>query len=169
MRTERSGRAISLQSFLKHDLVRSRIESVPFWGGNGTAAPTKARLSAAIKRENETMPSTQNGTVRFAGQRPALRVVGEAAAPPRRQRNSERRPREYLTPAEVEILMVTARKRGRYGHWDATIILIAYRHGSRVGEPCALTWDQEDFGLALLHVTRLKRGIPRSTRSAARS
>ena len=46
------------------------------------------------------MPST----VRIAIQRPALRAVGEAVAPPRRQRNSERRPREYLTPAEVEKL-----------------------------------------------------------------
>ena len=62
------------------------------------------------------MPSTQNGTVRIAAHRPALRIVSEAVAPPRRQRNSERRPREYLTPAAVEMLMVTARKRGRYGH-----------------------------------------------------
>ena len=85
------------------------------------------------------MPSTQNGTVRIAVERPALRVVGEAAAPPRRQRNSERRPREYLTPVEVERLIATARQRGRYGHRDATMILIAFRHGLRVGELCALT------------------------------
>jgi len=81
-----------------------------------------------------------------------LRVVGGQAGPPRRQRNGERRPREYLTPAEVEILQVSARKRGRYGHRDATMILIAYRHGLRVGELCALTWDQVDFGQGLLHV-----------------
>jgi hypothetical protein len=31
-----------------------------------------------------------------------LRVVGEPPRPPRRQRNIDRRPREYLTPAEVE-------------------------------------------------------------------
>jgi hypothetical protein len=55
-----------------------------------------------------------------------LRVVGE---PPRRRRNIDRRPREYLTPAEVETLMATARKQGRYGHRDATMILIAWRHG----------------------------------------
>ena len=106
------------------------------------------------------MPSTQNGTVRIAIQQPALRVVGDAVAPPRRQRNSERRPREYLTPAEVEMLMVTARKRGRYGHRDATIILIAFRHGLRVGELCALTWDQVDFRQGFLHVTGLKNGVP---------
>jgi len=72
----------------------------------------------------------------------------------------ERRPREYLTPAEVEALIGAARKRGRYGHRDATMILIAYRHGLRVGELCALTWDQVDFGQGLLHVTRLKHGVP---------
>jgi integrase len=106
------------------------------------------------------MPSTQNGTVRIAIQRPALRVVGEAVAPPRRQRNSERRPREYLTPAEVEMLIAAARQRGRYSHRDATMILIAFRHGLRVGELCALTWDQVDFRQELLHVTRLKHGVP---------
>src|SRR6516162_11475622 len=63
---ERVTTSESLQSFLKHDLVCSRKRSVPFWVGNGTVAPTKARLSAANKRENETMPTTQNGTVRIA-------------------------------------------------------------------------------------------------------
>lgn len=110
------------------------------------------------------MPSTKNGTVGFARQRPAtkqpaLRVVGEPVTPPRRQRNAERRPREYLTPAEVETLIGTAKKRGRYGHRDATMILITYRHGLRVGELCTLTWDQVDFGQGLLHVTRLKHGV----------
>jgi integrase len=86
-----------------------------------------------------------NGTVR-------LRVVGE---PPRRQRNIDRRPREYLTPAEVELLMTTARKRGRYGRRDATMILIAWRHGLRVKELCNLEWSQVDFKHGLLHVARL--------------
>jgi type 1 fimbriae regulatory protein FimB/type 1 fimbriae regulatory protein FimE len=85
-----------------------------------------------------------------------LRVVGD---PPRRRRNIDRRPREYLTPAEVETLMVTARKRGRYGHRDATMILIAYRHGLRVSELCRLEWSQVDFESGLLHVARLKGSI----------
>jgi len=80
--------------------------------------------------------------------------------PPRRLRNAERRPREYLTPAEIETLITTAKKRGRYGHRDATMILISYRHGLRVGELCTLTWDQVDFGQGLLHVTRLKHSVP---------
>jgi type 1 fimbriae regulatory protein FimB/type 1 fimbriae regulatory protein FimE len=65
---------------------------------------------------------------------------------------TERRPREYLTPAEVETLIVTARKRGRYCHRDATMILLAYRHGLCVSELVGLSWDQVDFTAGLLHV-----------------
>ena len=49
--------------------------------------------------------------------------------------------RRYLTEREVERLMDCARKHGRYGHRDATMILVAYRHGLRAtyclaGAPC---------------------------------
>src|SRR5215471_1929413 len=46
------------------------------------------------------------------------------------------RTREYLTVAEA--LMATARKSSRHGHRDATMILIAYRHGLRASELCDL-------------------------------
>src|SRR5215469_15234617 len=107
------------------------------------------------------MPNAVNGSVRKSEAKPvapALRVVGEPAAPPRRRRNSEVRPREYLTPAEIDTLRQAARERGRYGHRDATMILIAYRHGLRVSELVALRWDQVQFGQALLHVNRVKNG-----------
>src|SRR6516164_2091038 len=39
--------------------------------------------------------------------------------------------RRYLTEREIERLMDCARKHGRYGHRDATMILVAYRHGLR--------------------------------------
>jgi type 1 fimbriae regulatory protein FimB/type 1 fimbriae regulatory protein FimE len=68
--------------------------------------------------------------------------------------------REYLTPAEVEILRETAKKRGRHGHRDATLILVTYRHGLRVSELCALTWDQIDFAEGNMHIARAKRGKP---------
>src|SRR6516165_5129656 len=42
--------------------------------------------------------------------------------------------RRYLTEREVERLMDCARKYGRYGHRDATMILVAYRHGLRALE-----------------------------------
>ena len=47
---------------------------------------------------------------------------------PRRRRNGDLRTREYLTEAEVERLMKAATG-NRHGHRDATMILVAYRHG----------------------------------------
>ena len=89
------------------------------------------------------MPTTENGTV-----------------PPRRKAYAELRPREYLTEKEVEHLMAVAKKRGRYGHRDATMILLSYRHGLRVAELCALRREQMDLEQGLLHVRRLKNGVP---------
>ena len=52
---------------------------------------------------------------------------------PRRPPNKDLRTREHLTEAEVERLIRTAGK-NRWGHRDATMILVAYRHGLRVSE-----------------------------------
>src|SRR5205823_2427072 len=78
--------------------------------------------------------------------------------PPRRRKNAALRPREYLTETEIDQLMRAARKRGRWGHRDSTMILIAFRHGLRVSELVSLRWDQIDLTTAHLHVSRLKRG-----------
>jgi integrase len=79
---------------------------------------------------------------------------------PRRQANAQLRTREYLMPAEVE-KMVKAAKDGRWGHRDATLILVAYRHGLRAKEICDLEWSQVEFGRsAALHVRRVKNGKP---------
>jgi integrase len=68
--------------------------------------------------------------------------------------------REYLTPTEVEKLIKAARA-SRYGHRDATLILIAYRHGLRAVEICDLEWSQVELGRsASLHVRRVKNGKP---------
>jgi len=80
--------------------------------------------------------------------------------PPRKMRNSELRSREYLTEYEVERLMTAARNTGRHGHRDATLILLAYRHGLRVSELVALRWDQVDLSVGTIHINRLKNGIP---------
>jgi type 1 fimbriae regulatory protein FimB/type 1 fimbriae regulatory protein FimE len=76
--------------------------------------------------------------------------------PPRRLLNAKRRSREYLTVKEVGKLVEDARSRGRYGHRDATMILVAHRHGLRASELCALRWDQVDLERGLVHVRRLK-------------
>jgi integrase len=60
--------------------------------------------------------------------------------------NSSVRTREYLTEAEIERLMAAARKGSRYGHRDATMILVGYRHGLRASELCDLQWSQVEYG-----------------------
>ena len=92
-----------------------------------------------------------------------LRLVeprNENRSVPVRPANAELRSREYLTEAEVEKLMKQARQ-GRYGHRDATLMLIAFRHGLRAIEICDLEWSQVEFGRsASLHVRRVKNGKP---------
>src|SRR6516162_6436140 len=68
--------------------------------------------------------------------------------------------RRYLTEREVERLMDCARKHGRYGHRDATMILVAYRHGLRASEVFDLQWQQIELSEGRLHVHRVKNGIP---------
>jgi integrase len=92
-----------------------------------------------------------------------LRVVTPATVKrtvtPRRRRNGGLRTREYLTEAEVERLMKAATG-NRHGHRDATMVLVAYRHGLRAAEVVDLRWDQVDFKTATLHVRRVKQGTP---------
>ena len=68
--------------------------------------------------------------------------------------------RRYLTEREVERLMDCARKYGRYGHRDATMILVAYRHGLRASQVCDLQWQQIELSEGRIHVHRVKNGIP---------
>ena len=67
------------------------------------------------------------------------------------------RPREYLTEREIDRL-IDAAKGTRWGHRDATAILLAYRHGLRASELVALRWDDIDFSTAKLHLRRAKGG-----------
>jgi integrase len=85
--------------------------------------------------------------------------AGNRAVAPRRLANSEYRSREHLTPSEVEKL-IEAAKTNRYGHRDATMLLVAYRHGLRASELCELEWSQIDFNSATLNVRRAKNGKP---------
>src|SRR3974390_2703091 len=78
---------------------------------------------------------------------------------PERRPNADLRTREYLTEAEVERL-ITSAKGNRWGHRDSTMVLVAYRHGLRASELVDLRWDQLDFRTGTLHVRRVKRGTP---------
>ena len=68
-----------------------------------------------------------------------------------------RRPREYLTEREIERL-IEAASGNRWGHRNATAILIAYRHDLRASELVELRWDDVDFRTGKLHVRRAKGG-----------
>jgi integrase len=81
------------------------------------------------------------------------------AKPPKKIRNIDRRNREYLTPTEIDKLINTAKKLGRYGQRDATMILIAYRHGLRVSELVSVKWSQISLEQGLFNVIRLKNGV----------
>jgi integrase len=74
---------------------------------------------------------------------------------PLRRANSEYRAREHLTEAEVERLIEATSS-----HRDATMILLAFRHGLRAAELVDLRWDQVDFETGVLHVARAKAGTP---------
>jgi integrase len=54
---------------------------------------------------------------------------------------------------------MNAAKDNRWGHRDATAILIAYRHGLRASELVALRWDDIDLTTGRLHVRRVKGGL----------
>jgi type 1 fimbriae regulatory protein FimE len=56
-------------------------------------------------------------------------------------------------------LIAAARKRGRNGDRDACTILLAYRHGLRASELCALQWSHIDLKHGRMHVNRTKGGI----------
>src|SRR5208283_3282149 len=100
-----------------------------------------------------------NGRNRKALQ-PRSRAAPSPSIPPRRQSNLDRRTREYLTPAEVEKLLQASSKVGRHGARDRTLILLAYRHALRVSELVTMRWEQIDLKAGLVHVARLKNGVP---------
>src|SRR5271169_3273793 len=93
--------------------------------------------------------------------KPNLRLVKpniqKRAVGPVRRPNREFRSREHLTETEVEKL-IEAATTNRYGHRDATMILVAYRHGLRASEVIDLRWEQIDWNSAALHVRRVKNG-----------
>jgi integrase len=113
-----------------------------------------------VRKKAIVRPVSQAGRAKVVG-KSHLKLVAPTAKKrtvrPSRQPNADLRTREYLTEAEVEGLM-EGTKGNRYGHRDATMILVAYRHGLRVSELVDLRWDQVDFGTATLHIRRVKQG-----------
>jgi integrase len=61
---------------------------------------------------------------------------------------------------EVERL-IEAAKGNRWGHRDAIMVLLAFKHGLRAAELVDLRWEQVDLENAILHVRRASRALPR--------
>ena len=76
---------------------------------------------------------------------------------PLRRPNAQLRPREHLTEREVGKL-IEAAKGNRWGQRDATMMLIAYRHGLRASEVCSLQWSDVEFESGSIHLRRAKGG-----------
>lgn len=99
------------------------------------------------------------------GKRPVLKLVVNNCFPespkhplPRKPKNADVRPREYLRPDEVERLIDAAKSVGRYPARDSLLILLLWRHGLRVSEAIDLRWSAIDWDTAHLYVKRRKHG-----------
>src|SRR5215831_4834728 len=106
--------------------------------------------SAVVRRHADAAPASVFSTV------VELSTAHETAQMYAPDCKREPRRREWLTEHEVEEICIAARKRGRWGHRDATMIVLAYRHGLRVSELIALRWDQVDLDAGRLQVIRRK-------------
>lgn len=71
--------------------------------------------------------------------------------------DAHERGRDYLGPAQLDRLLVAARK-GRHGARDYLLMLMMFRHGLRVSEAIALRRDHVDLEQSRLWVARLKAG-----------
>src|SRR5215471_7155272 len=121
---------------------QASLATVPKWSNVGTLELIQWGFHMAKSHLRLVSPRSVIGTV-----------------PPRRRPNAELRTREYLTEAEIDRL-IKAAKANRNGQRDATMILLAFRHGLRAAELVDLRWDQVDLGRnACLHVRRVKNGI----------
>lgn len=67
--------------------------------------------------------------------------------------------RKHLTANEVKQIIEAARESNRHGHRDATMFMLAYRHGLRACEVVALRWSDVDFNAGHMFVRRVKGGI----------
>jgi len=123
-------------------VMKRRSSGTPWPAGRTAACLTATVRKKAVLR---TVPRTSEEfiwaicTSGLSFQPPKKRTVT-----PRRAKNRDLRTREYLSEREIDALMSAARQ-NRHGHRDATMILIAFRHGLRASEVADLRWDQVDF------------------------
>src|SRR5262249_18574308 len=122
---------------------QSPLATVPRWSDVATHRSTQRGFHMTKSHLKLVSPNILNGSV-----------------PPRRVPNADLRQREHLIEVEIERL-IKAAKHGRYAQRDATMILIAFRHGLRASEIAGLEWSQVEWGRnPTLHVRRAKKGTP---------
>ena len=66
--------------------------------------------------------------------------------------------RTQLTSRQIDRLVRAAKENGKHGTRNATLILMAYRHGLRVNELINLKWIHIDLDAGNVLVSRLKNG-----------
>lgn len=88
--------------------------------------------------------------------RAALSRKSPEPAPKKAKPKRAKKPIRYLTEPQVKALIAVAKTTSRHPLRDATMILVAYRHGFRVSELVDLTWDRINFEQAEIFVERLK-------------
>ncbi len=86
-------------------------------------------------------------------------VIMSGFTPPPKITNCQKRSREHLFPREVGAMVKAAKRIGRHGLRDSTLILMTYRHGLRVSELVTLRWEQVDFAGGTIYINRLKHGV----------
>jgi len=77
---------------------------------------------------------------------------------PKRRSNRGWHANASLTKAQIERLIEAARL-GDHGHRNATMILMAFRHGLRAVELTDLQWNQIDLRSGILNVRRVNNGL----------
>ena len=104
---------------------------------------SKASNVVPLRGRDGTAPNIENGKV-----------------PPPRRKNSDSRPREYLTSDEVDRLKVVSQRPRQTQPQGRRIDSRGFpARGLRVSELVALRWDMVDLMQGLMHVSRLKNGV----------
>lgn len=88
--------------------------------------------------------------------------------PPRKRKYDEVRGIKHVTEGQADQLRRAAGRIGRHRHRDATMILIAFRHGLRVTELVKMRREQFDPAEQTLYIKRLK-GSKSGTHDLGRS
>jgi integrase len=144
-----AGNAANLSNLVSDSLTMIAIKQIP------ALKHCAQRGHIRDSRKHERLISMTKAHLKLVVPTTVLGTV----APPRRKTNVELRPREYLTEVEIERLRKAAGE-NRHGFRDAAMILVAFRHGFRPSELCALRWDAIDLDHGKIHCNRRKNGAP---------